>query len=442
MSIVRWTKWGCAAAFLLLLSAYFQREYQLFREIPAASSTVPGDFAVYYIASLQAAGQGDGTLYYPATTDQDAAQQTLMAAVPSPSSWDNLAQSRGLKRPMRYIYPPFFALLMSPLAHWPPHTAFFLWREISLFLLFVSVLLTLLWLRAEPLVPLFFVAAVAALSFFPVVEALYEGQVDVLVLFLWVGGLYCLHQEQPLGSAICFALGTAVKISPVVVVPLLLLRRQWRWFAAYVATLGFLLGWSIWRLGWQSHVTYVTQVFPSLSAGAPGLLGKSLATVIHNVYLGHVPMGSEAWHTNVALTVVKKLVGGLVYAGVLSYFWERTKTASYLTEELAIMALVVLLISPLSWRHHFVLAQLPLLYLWIRTRDSEQTSAREWLALTSITVVMGTPVADYLALMVHNRLLQIAFASLLPIAASAALFLALSKVPRPTQKEMPSASDA
>jgi len=55
---------------------------------------------------------------------------------------------------------------------------------------------------------------------------------------------------------------------------------------------------------------------------------------------------------------------------------------------------------------------------------------------------MGTPVADYLALMVHNRLLQIAFASLLPIAASAALFLALSKVPRPTQKEMPSASDA
>jgi len=40
------------------------------------------------------------------------------------------------------------------------------------------------------------------------------------------------------------------------------------------------------------------------------------------------------------------------------------------------MALVVLLISPLSWRHHFVLAQLPLLYLWIRTRDSEQTSAR------------------------------------------------------------------
>jgi len=38
-------------------------------------------------------------------------------------------------------------------------------------------------------------------------------------------------------------------------------------------------------------------------------------------------MGSEAWHTNVALTVVKKLVGGLVYAGVLSYFWERTKTA-------------------------------------------------------------------------------------------------------------------
>ena len=58
------------------------------------------------------------------------------------------------------------------------------------------------------------------------------------------------------------------------------------------------------------------------------------------------------------------------------------------------MPLVYLLAAPFSWPHHFVLAVLPLTYLWAKAREA--TSA-ELVALYLSTLVLGTELPMYVA---------------------------------------------
>ena len=74
----------------------------------------------------------------------------------------------------------------------------------------------------------------ATCFFFPFKSTLVFGQVNISILFVWTLGVYLLKRQRPMASALCFALGTVLKIAPVVAVPFLALRRQWRWLAAYM----------------------------------------------------------------------------------------------------------------------------------------------------------------------------------------------------------------
>jgi Glycosyltransferase family 87 len=126
--------------------------------------------------------------------------------------------------------------------------------DVSNFCLFI-----LLSFQAIRDLSMMLIAAVGVLSFFPFVETLYEGQVGCLILFLWTVGFYCARTRRIAVSAARFAIGTAVRLTPAIVVPIFILRRQWKGLISYVATLSALLLFSIWRVGWQAHHFYVTQ---------------------------------------------------------------------------------------------------------------------------------------------------------------------------------------
>ena len=56
----------------------------------------------------------------------------------------------------------------------------------------------------------------AACFFFPFRNTLVFGQANVTILFVWTLGVYLFKRQRPMASALCFALGTVLKISPVV----------------------------------------------------------------------------------------------------------------------------------------------------------------------------------------------------------------------------------
>jgi hypothetical protein len=365
-----------------------------------------GDFRVYYTASLIARHRGEHVLYYvPKDT-----HTLLIENVPLDTLWSRIARAAGFQNTMHFIYPPFAALLLQPLSLVKWQTSLLVWRVVLVSLVLVSIYLSLVLQGRQHLWFKFGVATAAAFSFFPLTETLMEGQIDPLILLSWVGGIYFIKKQRPFWSALLFALGTMVKISPAIVVGLFLLRRQGKWLLNYAGSLIGLHALAIWRLGWENHTVFIKQVLPILSCGIASLANKSLAGFIYDIYLRRVPVDVGPPVPYWLCVLIKVIAMGL-YSGVLLYFWRRNKTASMLDYELVTLALVTLIASPVSWRHHYLLALLPLIYLWNSTGQKRSDVA----VLVIATLAIGTVLPDYTIARVDRPVLQILLASIVPI---------------------------
>ena len=235
---------------------------------------------------------------------------------------------------------------------------------------------------------------VVALNFMPGRRAISLGNIDPVMLLLWVLGVFLLQRRRLAPSAFCFALGTALKLSPVYAVPLFALRRQWRWLAWYLGWSAILLLVSVWKVGWQNHVVWATLVAPALSCGVKSFWSRSLPGLVlafskPQTLLVSLP-GSHA------SCLAGKVLSGVGYGAFLFWCWRKSRDSRALVLEATLLPLVVLLVSPISWTQHYVLAVLPLIYLWVRSRDPDaRTSRLDLILLACCTLLFGSALPDY-----------------------------------------------
>jgi alpha-1,2-mannosyltransferase len=328
---------------------------------------------------------------------------------------------------LRFINPPFSALLMAPLALMPWQSAYILWQIISIFLAAAAIFLSLKLFTPRPSLGSFVVVFGAACFFFPLRNTIVCGQVNVSILFLWTLGVYLFKQQRPMASGLCFALGTVLKISPVVAVPLLLLRRQWRWLGAYVAGVVAFTGISIWRLGWQTHVTWLTVIYPNISSGVGNIINRSLAGLVNALcgpkYFGSFTSTME-WPVPHGLSLFEKACSLTICLGFIFWCWRKRRDAHGLVDELILFPLIYLLAAPFSWSDHFVLALLPLTYFWAKARKA---TTPELVALYLGTLFLGTELPMYIAAytFVGGPLLIILAIALWPAATCAIIWVGM-----------------
>jgi hypothetical protein len=226
---------------------------------------------------------------------------------------------------------------------------------------------------------------------------------------------------------LCFALGTVLKIAPVVAVPLLALRRQWRWLAAYVVGVVACTGISIWGLGWQTNLTWLTAIYPSISSGGGSFLNRSFAGLVDALcgprYFANFYTETE-WPVPPGLSLFEKGCSLAIGLGFLYWCWRKRKDAKGLTDELILLPLVYLLAAPFSWTHHYVLAILPLTYLWAKAREAAPS---ELVMLSLSTLLIGTELPMYLAAYSPwtNPYLIIAVIALWPAATCAIIWVGM-----------------
>jgi len=415
---------------LLSLSAQLQRFLQSYKDESAAAtaqssadikpSSAPkefvGDFQVYYTASVVVRHSADRRLYYP-----QPGGQILMDNVPPDTAWGQAAKGAGFKSTMVFIYPPFAALLLQPLSVLKWQFALLAWRVGLVAVVLYSIYLCLCLTGREYFWLKFGFATVAALSFFPLTETLVEGQIDPVILLFWIAGIYLFESGRSFWSAFLFALGTVVKVSPAIVVALFLLRRRWSWLLSYVSSLIALVLLSIWRLGWSNHVMFMKEVLPKLSCGVALLANRSLPGLIYDIYLRRVPLAMVALVPAWLCTLVK--IGGLVLlVASLCFLWRGNKTKRIPTREFMAFALLSLLISPVSWRHHYLLALLPVIYVW----NSENIRRFDLAVLTVATLSIGSVLPDYVITAVQQPAIQLLLVSLTPLSTLLLLFVICS----------------
>lgn len=138
-----------------------------------------------------------------------------------------------------FLYGPFFALLLQPLASLSPGAASWVWLGLELLASFLLVGLTLRIVR--PSRPVAAATVFLALLSFPLVHNLHWGQVGAPLAVLILAACRLHLGGRPVPAAWLLALATAIKFHPALFVVPLLLTREMRAMAHFLVASALLL---------------------------------------------------------------------------------------------------------------------------------------------------------------------------------------------------------
>jgi alpha-1,2-mannosyltransferase len=258
--------------------------------------------------------------------------------------------------PQHSNYPPTAYVLLAPIAALPGPVRDIGW--VLLIELSLAGVVALVYRGiGRPTVIEGIAVAALLLLFYPVLDNLAYGQVNLLVLLLVAVAVLAHQRGRPTIGGLALAVGVALKLTPL---PLLLYfawRRDWRLVAACVAALGLLAGATL-ALGWGPRwVEYTAFVGP---------LGRGTASVDNQTLNG---MLLRAWRPDLSGFPIGPLPPAFVAAwyaaeagllGVLLLALRGARVASGLRTwlEVAIILVAVPLLQPVAWHHHHALAVL------------------------------------------------------------------------------------
>ena len=279
---------------------------------------------------------------------------------------------------LHFTYPPFALVALSPLA-WAPFAAtqFILWA-LSILALALAVYVVCRrggWQGGWPLVARSVGwASLAVVLVEPVRTTLDYGQINTLLLGLVVVDLLVMPKAH---RGWLVGLAAAIKVTPLIFVGMPLLERDWK---AVARSLGAVAGttgltWLFWpdatKTYWAHDLFAAKRVGNIASAG-----NQSLSGMLHR---WPFPSDGQAG-------ILLVLCGTAVLTG----FYVAHRRLSYGDRAAAMLALALvgLLISPISWTHHWVwVALIPPLLLTDGGRSLRGPARSALWALCAVSIL-------------------------------------------------------
>jgi hypothetical protein len=232
------------------------------------------DFYDYYFAAQVVHDNPHANLYAGATDGNP-----QLRSAPPDSELFAHAKTAGFEDIELYLYPPLLADLLAPVSQHSSHLAAAVWRAFNLALVLGSVILLARMMRVPILSFQFAAFTVAAYSFWPIHEALSLGQIAIVMLALWTIGIVAYFDDRMILSSAAFALATAFKVTPLLLLPLFFIWKDRRWLVSYFAISAGLVAAMVAINGSQTLGIYAT-VMSGMGSGAPAMQNKSIGSLI------------------------------------------------------------------------------------------------------------------------------------------------------------------
>jgi alpha-1,2-mannosyltransferase len=270
----------------------------------------------------------------------------------------------------RYLYPPpFAAIVVRPLTAFPFDVARRLWVVVETLAYLTSLVLLagVVFGRLDRFTLL--ATAVVGLTWAPFGLDLRLGSVSGILLLLLVVFLFALRRQRDWIAAIALGGAVLLKVSPAIVVALLLLRGRWRLALGAGVTVLLLSLASLPLTGIQAWSDYLTQVVPVLtSANFSWFTNQSLDALFWRLFMPNPD--TTPWVESVWLYRSSSVAASAAVLGVLSWWaWRRRSTHRAATQELlwlsSLSLVAALLVARVTWEYMTVLA-IPCLLLWMR----------------------------------------------------------------------------
>ena len=241
--------------------ARWERLWELFRLV-FRGGVLFWDFQIYYTAGYLARSGLGGEIYHLASLNH----------------WIERLTGNPPESALGYIYPPFFALALSPLSWLSYAAAFRLWFGVEAAAL--PLLAVVLWRLAAP-APAWQRALllVATFSSDAVYYVMAGGQVSAFVVLVLAAVLLLLRGRREATAGGVLALAVVKPQLVVGVLLLLIMRSRWRALLAFGATVGALCLVSLPFLGLKTYVELFQFLAGQTQAG--GVAGVNY-THMHN----------------------------------------------------------------------------------------------------------------------------------------------------------------
>jgi hypothetical protein len=274
----------------------------------------------------------------------------------------------GRPTPLLYYHPPFDALLFLPLAYLSYPTAYAVWVIVNLLVLLAVVHLLLPYLQALslPLVVLFWLSVV-----FPVFLALFQGQMSILLLLVYVATFLALKRNAEFSAGGVLALGLFKFQFVIPLLPVFVVRRWWRGLAGFfcvalvlaflsvaVVGVGGVLDYALllWHLPKEAGTEIAADPFGVRAARMPNVRGFVTEAMSGSMLLGDFAPAA------VLLVSVALLAWSLRY-----WFLERGRGEVF-DLQFSLQCVVTLLVSYHAHLNDLALLTLPVLLLLVHLR--------------------------------------------------------------------------
>jgi hypothetical protein len=295
-----------------------------------------------------------------------------------------------------YVYPPPFAILMAVFAPLSVFWGALLWYLISVALAAWAVAMCVKMVRGmeglntDPFV-LAAVPVFLLLVYF--LSGLARGQASVLVMWLVVAAFYWHWRKRDVAGGACLAGAVLLKVFPLVLLAYFAWQKRWRFLAATVVAIvlgALVLPASV--FGWQKNLAYL-QEWKRVVA-QPALATE---TTREQSVLNEQLFDAERLRNQSLEVVLRRLTGGVgaqplaigIGLMMIGVIWLVGRQAPQDCELLTISSVLIwmLLVSPVSETHYFVLLLLPLVTLTALAMSTSDTRTRQ--LLRGVLVLFG-----------------------------------------------------
>jgi hypothetical protein len=278
-----------------------------------------------------------------------------------------------------YLYPPLLAELMLPIALLALPVAAYIWFLLSAVSIALAAALSAKLASADyKKTPIVRVGAVLVIARFAL-DTFDMGQVNALITALSVAHLYLCAKGKKLASALMLALAISIKLTPAVVVAYHLARGRIKFAASCFLLAGLITFLSFVPFGTQAAKTFASRTVANRQ-------GFDLA------YSGNQSLrGAKARLTSESGEAARKPIDQTTFAFSILLLalsvWAARSAGGELAAASPFFCCAVML-SPLSWKAHFVIL-LPAAANLIWQAIASRSVLRRWAIVVALVLIFA-----------------------------------------------------
>lgn len=250
----------------------------------------------------------------------------------------------------------------------------------------------------------------STLLYYPIIHAVYLGQIQIWLGFLFVTGCIMYLGGRRVVTGVLFGLIVIIKPQFALFGLWALVRRDYRFLAGFVATTATFGIVSLAVFGLADHIDYLKALSFISSRGESFWANQSVNGIMHRMLGGNPAWEGDAFAPHIPLVYYTTLVTSALLI-IIALAFPRSTEPEYNVLALLAASLAFSMASPITWEHHYgVLPPLFALLLTFtmvgRVRALEQAMLAAGYALTATFVwSLSQPAATPLIAVLQNHIL-------------------------------------